>query len=55
MHHKARCFDLRGVVPRLGARFAVRRRFWTAILVELPVAGSDLTDLSAGLYAGFEP
>lgn len=48
-------FDLRSVVPRVGARFAVRRRFWTAILVELPVAGSDLTDLIAGLFAGFEP
>jgi len=47
-------FDLISLVPRVGARFAVRRRFWTAILVELPVAGSDRTDLIGGLYAGLE-
>jgi hypothetical protein len=41
--------------PRLAARFALRRRFWAAALVELPVAGSDRTDLIAALYAGFTP
>jgi len=46
--------DLLSVVPRLSARFALRRRFWTALLVELPVAGSDRTDLIAGLFAGLE-
>jgi hypothetical protein len=46
--------DLVSVVPRLSARFALRRRFWTAVLVELPVAGSDRTDLIAGLFAGLE-
>ena len=34
-------FDLLTIAPRLAARFAVRRRFWAAALVELPVAGSD--------------
>src|SRR5262249_39061444 len=48
-------FDLISVVPRLGPRFALRRRFWTAALVELPVAGSDRTDLIGGLYVGFIP
>ena len=51
----APAFELRALVPRLGARFAVRRRWWTALLVELPVAGSDRTDLIAGLYAGYTP
>jgi hypothetical protein len=46
-------FQLRTLVPRLGARFMTRRRFWTAILAELPVAGSDRTDLIAGLYLGY--
>jgi hypothetical protein len=47
--------DLIMMVPRLAARFAVRRRWWTAILLEFPVAGSDRTDLIGGLYAGFSP
>jgi hypothetical protein len=47
--------DLIAVVPRLAARFRVRRRWWTAILLEFPVAGSDRTDLIGGLYAGFSP
>jgi hypothetical protein len=46
-------FELRTLVPRLGARFMTRRRFWTALLAELPVAGSDRTDLIAGLYLGY--
>lgn len=48
-------FDLLTVAPRLAARFATRRRFWAAALVELPVAGSDRTDLIAALHAGFTP
>ena len=51
----APAFDLVTVVPRLGARFAVRRRFWGAALLEFPVAGSDRTDLIAGLFAGYTP
>lgn len=47
--------DLIMMVPRLAARFAVRRRWWTAILLEFPVAGRDRTDLIGGLYAGFSP
>jgi hypothetical protein len=47
--------DLISLVPRVAARFAVRRRWWTAILLELPAAGSDRTDLVGGVYAGFSP
>jgi hypothetical protein len=43
------------VLPRLGARFAVRRRLWAAALLEFPVAGADRTDLIAGLFAGYNP
>jgi hypothetical protein len=46
-------FELGTLVPRLGARFSVRRRWWGAALVEVPVAGADRTDLIAGIYAGF--
>jgi len=42
-------------VPRVGARFAVRRRWWTAVLVELPIAGVDRTDLIAGVHIGYTP
>jgi len=42
-------------VPRAGARFALRQRFWAAVLVELPVAGRDRTDLVASLFAGYAP
>jgi hypothetical protein len=42
-------------VPRAGARLALRRRFWMAVLVELPVAGRDRTDLVASLFAGYAP
>jgi hypothetical protein len=48
-------FDLISTAPRLSARFALRQRFWAALLLELPVAGTDRTDLVAGLYAGFTP
>jgi hypothetical protein len=48
-------FELGTLVPRLGARFALRRRFWAAALVELPVAGTERTDLIGGLYLGFTP
>jgi hypothetical protein len=48
-------FELGTLVPRLGARFLVKRRWWSAFLVEVPVAGADRTDVIAGLYAGFTP
>lgn len=48
-------FELATLVPRLGARVMVRRRWWTALLAELPVAGADRTDLIVGIYAGFAP
>jgi hypothetical protein len=48
-------FELGTLVPRLGARFTVRRRWWTALLVEVPVAGSERTDLIASLHVGFMP
>jgi hypothetical protein len=48
-------FELGTLVPRLGARFLVKRRWWSALLVEVPVAGADRTDVIAGLYAGFSP
>ena len=48
-------FELGTLVPRLGARVVVRKRWWTALLAELPVAGADRTDLIVGIYAGFTP
>jgi hypothetical protein len=51
----APAFDLITTVPRLGARFAVRRQVWVAALVEVPVAGSDRTDVIGGLYGGYTP
>ena len=51
----APAFDLLTLVPRLGARFALRRRFWGAALLEFPVAGAYRTDLIAGLFAGYTP
>jgi hypothetical protein len=39
-------------VPRVSARFALARRFWTALLLELPVAGTDRTDFIGSLFAG---
>lgn len=48
-------FELGTLVPRLGARVMVRRRWWTAFLIEVPVAGDDRTDLIAGLYLGYVP
>jgi hypothetical protein len=46
-------FELVSTVPRAAARFRLPRRFWTAVLVEVPVAGRDGTDLIAGLFLGF--
>ena len=51
----APAFDLLTLVPRLGARFALRRHIWAAALFEFPVAGSYRTDLIAGLFAGYTP
>jgi hypothetical protein len=48
-------WHLVSAIPRLGARFALRRRFWTAILAELPVAGSDRTDVIASVFLGLAP
>lgn len=47
--------DLITAAPRVAARFALRRRWWAAFLLEFPVAGRDRTDLVAGLFAGFTP
>ncbi len=47
-------FEVISAVPRVGARFRLPRRFWTAVLVEVPVAGQDRTDdLITGLFLGF--
>jgi len=46
-------FEVVTAVPRMAVRFRLPRRFWTAILVELPVAGQDRTDLITGLFLGF--
>jgi hypothetical protein len=43
------------LAPRLAARFALRHRAWLAALVEVPVAGTDRTDLVAAFYAGWSP
>jgi hypothetical protein len=43
------------LAPRVSARFALRHQVWLAALVEVPLAGSDRTDLVAGLYAGWAP
>jgi len=43
------------VAPRIAARFAMRHRAWLAVLAEVPVVGTDRTDLVAGLYAGWSP
>ena len=43
------------IAPRLAARFAFRHGVWLALLVEVPVAGGDRTDLVAGLYGGWAP
>jgi hypothetical protein len=48
-------FELITAIPRLGARFVLPRRLWTAVLVELPVAGRDRTDVIAGLFVGYVP
>jgi hypothetical protein len=43
------------IAPRAAARFALRHGLSLALLVEVPVAGSDRTDLVAGLYASWAP
>jgi hypothetical protein len=39
-------------VPRLSARWALPHRIWLALLVELPVVGTDRTDLVGSLFGG---
>lgn len=39
--------------PRVSGRFALRHGLWLATLVELPVTGSDRTDLVASLFVGY--
>ena len=46
-------FEVASAIPRVAARFRLPRRFWTAVLVEVPVAGQDRTDLITGLFLGF--
>jgi len=41
------------VAPRAAARFALEHDLSVAVLVEVPVAGTDRTDLVAGLYLGW--
>jgi hypothetical protein len=48
-------WHLISAVPRLGARFALRRRFWFAVLAEVPVAGADRTDVVASVFLGLVP
>ena len=48
-------WQLLSVNPRVGARFALRRRFWTAVLAEVPAAGSDRTDVVASVFLGLFP
>jgi hypothetical protein len=43
------------LVPRGAARFALRHGAWLAVLVEVPVVGTDRTDLVAAFYAGWSP
>jgi hypothetical protein len=43
------------LAPRVSARFALRHQLWLAALVEVPVVGTDRTDLVAGFYAGWTP
>jgi hypothetical protein len=43
------------VAPRLTTRVALRKQFWLAALVEMPVAGRDRTDLVASLTLGYLP
>ena len=38
--------------PRLSGRWALPRRFWMALLLELPVAGSDRPDFVGSLFGG---
>jgi hypothetical protein len=41
------------LAPRVSARFALRHQIWLALLVQVPVVGTDRTDLIAGLFAGW--
>jgi hypothetical protein len=41
------------IAPRLGGRIALKRGFSAALLAEMPLAGSDRTDLIFGLYGGW--
>jgi hypothetical protein len=40
-------------VPRFAGRLALRHGLWMAALVELPVVGTDRTDLVASLFLGY--
>ena len=48
-------WQLFSVSPRAGARFALRRRLWIAVLAEVLVAGSDRTDVIASVFVGLFP
>jgi hypothetical protein len=48
-------WQLVSVIPRVGARFALRRQLWIAALAEVPVAGSDRTDVAASVFLGLFP
>ena len=48
-------FSLVTLAPRATARFALRHHFWAALLVEVPVVGSDRTDLVGSLFLGLGP
>jgi hypothetical protein len=39
-------------VPRLSGRFTLAHRVWLALLLELPVVGTDRTDFIGSLFAG---
>jgi hypothetical protein len=40
------------VVPRLSGRWALPHRIWLALLLEVPVAGTDRTDFVGSLFGG---
>ena len=39
-------------VPRLSGRFRLAHRFWMALLLELPLVGTDRTDFIGSLFGG---
>jgi hypothetical protein len=43
------------LAPRVGLRAALRQGFSLAFLAEAPIAGSDATNVSAGLFVGWTP